>query len=84
MTLLWRAGQERLFREGRARLGEMYRAVADAVVAADVRVGRVKARGDLTPWYAKTDAPSLDAAGQRATFSRLAAMFPGQVVRRPS
>jgi hypothetical protein len=85
--MLWTAGQERVGREGRERLAELYVGVRDGTVAADVAVGRAKARGDsYVPSYARSsDAPAPDAAAeQRATLARLGAMVPGAIRRASS
>jgi hypothetical protein len=52
--------------------------VRDGQIAALIASGQVKPRGDVRPSYVRGDgAPSrTDVAAQRATLSRLAALFP--------
>ena len=82
--MLWKAGQERLAREALARKRESFTVARDAIIAADVAVGRATARGDVTPAYARPDAPVVSAESQALTLARLAARFPGAVSRRLS
>lgn len=82
--MLWDAGQQRISRESRERLTELYRGARDGYLAAEIAVGRVTARGDPTPPYARADevAPP-SAAAQAVTLARLATMFPGSVQAIP-
>ncbi len=77
---LWDAGQQRITRENRARLGELYAGVRDGLLAADVAVGRVKVRGDITPSYAQPDAEQRRAMAKR-NLAQLARDLGGQFVR---
>jgi hypothetical protein len=43
--MLWDAAQTRLARDSRSRRAELFEAVRDAHLAADISVGRVKPRG---------------------------------------
>lgn len=43
--MLWQAGQKRLARESRHRRAELYEAVRDAQLAAEIAVGRAKPKG---------------------------------------
>jgi hypothetical protein len=81
--MLWDAGQERLTRENRGRLVELYTGVRDGYVAANVSLGKAKAKGDITPTYARIvrPAPTGTPAERDATLVRLGIMFPG-IVRR--
>lgn len=78
--MLWDAGQERIVRENRDRLGELYIGVRDGVLAADVAVGRAKARGDVTPSYAKPSPEQMRATPKRG-LAQLARDLGGQVTR---
>jgi hypothetical protein len=83
--MLWEAGQARVAREAKERLRERFVTTRDAILAADVAVGRAKmTRGSATPAYAQGDAPERSVASQDATIARLARMFPGAVSRRVS
>ena len=78
--MLWNAGQERLGREQRDRLGELYIGVRDGQMAALIDSGQAKAKGDPRPSYIRGESPSREsAAAYRATLRRLGAMFPGSV-----
>lgn len=77
--MLWEAGQERIARESRWRRTELYEAARDAVVAADIAVGRAKARGIYRlPAYAQ---PELDPEAARADLRRLIAEKGGGIKR---
>jgi hypothetical protein len=82
--MLWRAGQKRQAREERGRLAELFRAVRDAILDADVHTGRAKARGtwQLPPYARPAVQPALHSPAVRdATLRKLGVMFPG-IVRR--
>lgn len=84
--MLWDAGQQRLAREGRDRLAELYVGVRDASIAAEVATGRAKARGDIRPSYVRSDDPEplRSPAARDRTLAALGAAFPGMVVRTDS
>lgn len=73
--MLWDASQQRVTRESRDRLTELYVGVRDGYVAAEVMVGRVKwTGGDGTPTYARSErAPARGLA-------QLMRDFPGNVL----
>jgi hypothetical protein len=77
--MLWDAGQQRVTREGRERLAELYVGVRDGYLAGEVAIGRAKVRGDALPAYARGPELVRDPAARTATLARLAAMFPGAV-----
>ncbi len=77
---LWDAGQDRIVRENRGRLVELYTGVRDGLMAADVAVGRVKTRGDITPSYAQPSPEQRRAEAKRG-LAQLARDLGGQVVR---
>ena len=86
--MLWRAGQERLERERRARMGELFLAVRDAQLDADVATGRIKPRGTWRlPSYLRDDADveqrNSPAERDRA-LAALGLQFPGIVKGRPA
>lgn len=84
--MFWDAGQQRMAREGRERLAELYVGVRDGIVAADVATGRATTRGDIRPSYVRSDAPESlrsPVARDRA-LAQLAMAFPGMVVRGDS
>jgi len=85
--VLWDAGQQRLAREGRERLAELYVGVRDGIVAADVATGRAKTRGDIRPSYVRGDdrpEPLRTPAQRDMALASLAAAFPGMVRRGDS
>jgi hypothetical protein len=83
--VLWVAGQKRVAREGRERLAELFVGVRDGYLAAEGYIGdRIKMRGGGIPAYARGEAPTQSIEAQRATFARLARMFPGAIQRRSS
>lgn len=86
--MLWDAGQQRITRESRERLTELYVGVRDGYVAGNVMVGRAK-------WKSGSGSPSYVEAQPRADIQRspairdmalaeLGAMFPGMVRRSDS
>lgn len=81
--MLWEAGQERTAREGRDRLTELYVGVRDGYVAANVSLGLAKAKGDITPRYARSSEPEpqRSPAVRDAALARLGELYPGMVVR---
>ena len=85
--MLWDAGQDRVVREERARLTELFMAVRDAQLDVLVATQQVKPRGTwrLPAYIASSDAPTaaLGTPAQRdRALARLGAMFPGMVRRR--
>jgi hypothetical protein len=77
--MLWDAGQERIARESRWRRAELYEAARDAVLAADIAVGRAKPRGVYRlPAYVQ---PERDPEVARADLRRLLA-DQGRRIRR--
>jgi len=85
--MLWDAGQQRVTREGRERLAELYVGVRDGYLAANVAAGKVtwKGGGDHVPAYAQSDAPIQRSPAERdATLTQLSVMFPGMVRRLDS
>ena len=61
--MLWDAGQQRVARESRERLTELYVGVRDGYVAGNVMVGRAKWKGgDHSPAYVEKAAPARDPA----------------------
>lgn len=81
--MLWDAGQQRVLREGRERLAELYVGVRDGYVAANVALKRATAKGDITPSYARAPEPEVQRspAIRDAALARLGEMYPGMVVR---
>lgn len=78
--MLWEAGQARITRESRGRRAELYEAARDAVLAADIAVGRAKPRGVYRmPAYAQ---PERDPEAAKAGLQRLVADSGGAVRRR--
>ena len=78
--MLWSAGQERIGREIRNRLTELYVGVRDGQIAALVAIGEARASGDHVPAYVRSETSSRGSvASQQATLSRLAARFPNNV-----
>lgn len=77
--MLWAAGQQRLLRESRLRRAEIFQAVRDAIVDADIAVGRVRARGGRRmPDYLELD---RDPAAAQRGLRQLLADFPTHVER---
>ena len=82
--MLWDDGQQRIEREARQRLTELYVGVRDGYVAGNVAAGKAKwtGAGEHTPSYARSDVPILRSPAVRdATLAKLGAMIPG-IVRR--
>ena len=83
--MLWTAGQERLGRESRDRLTELYVTGRDAYIGAQVALGRAKTSGGaFRPGYAGDEAPRATVEAQWATLGRISRMFPGAVRRGDS
>jgi len=85
--MLWDAGQERIAREGRERLAELYVGVRDGYVAGRVAGGASKwsGGGEHVPSYARSDVPVQRSPAVRdSTLAKLGAMFPGMVRRADS
>jgi hypothetical protein len=86
--MLWDAGQQRVARESRERLTELYVGVRDGYVAGNVTVGRAKWKGgDGTPSYARRPAgPPVrrSPAIRDMALAQLAEAFPGMVQRGDS
>ena len=83
--MLWAAGQQRIVREARERLAELYVGVRDGYVAGNVGLGKAKwSGGDRVPSYARTEAPMRTPADRDTVVAKLAAMFPGAVRRGDS
>jgi len=82
--VLWNAGRERIAREERGRLAELYVGVRDGYLAGEAAVGRVKWTGASTPWYVDASKPVRSPEAQRAAIARLGRMFPGAVRRGDS
>ena len=79
--MLWTAGQQRVMREGRERLAELYVGVRDGYVAGNVATGKAKARGDAhIPAYVRPDAEQRRAMAQRG-LGQLRRDFPGHVAQ---
>ena len=85
--MLWDAGQQRVTRESRERLTELYFGVRDGYVAGNITVGRAKWKGgDGTPSYARSDRPAApiirrSPAIRDMALAQLSEAFPG-IVRR--
>mgnify|MGYP000335681777 CR=1 FL=1 len=81
--MLWTAGQERVQRESRERLAELYVGVRDGYVAGNVATGKAKWSGsEHVPAYARSDTPVQRSPEVRdRTLAKLSTMFPG-IVRR--
>lgn len=81
--MLWDAGQQRVQREARDRLAELYVGVRDGYVAGNVATGKAKwSGGEHVPAYARPDVPVLRSPEVRdRTLAKLGAMFPGIVQR---
>jgi len=81
--MLWTAGQERVERESRARLAELYVGVRDGYVAGNVSTGKAKwSGGEHVPAYLRSEAAVIRSPEVRdRTLAKLSAMFPG-IVRR--
>jgi hypothetical protein len=85
--MLWDAGRQRVSREGRERLAELYVGVRDGYLAGNVAAGKATwtGGGDHTPTYARVDLPTLRSPTIRdVTLSQLGIMFPGIVKRADS
>ncbi|HSW41751.1 MAG TPA: hypothetical protein VLM76_04510 [Patescibacteria group bacterium] len=80
--MLWTAGQQRMVREGRERLTELYVGVRDGYVAGNVATGKARARGDPTPAYARPDAEARRVLARRG-LGQLIRDFPGNVGGEP-
>lgn len=57
--MLWDAGQERVARESRGRMREMWAAVRDGYASAQVSAGEWRSHGDVTPEYAHAEAEAV-------------------------
>jgi hypothetical protein len=81
LAMLWDAGQRRMTRESRERLTELYVGVRDGYVAGNVATGKVKAKRDVTPSYARSPRPAIarSPAVRDAALARLAEAYPGIV-----
>jgi hypothetical protein len=85
--VLWTAGQERVSRENRGRLTELFVGVRDGYLAGLVGAGQAtwKGGGDHLPSYARMDVPTVRSPGVRdVTLAKLGVMFPGIVKRTDS
>jgi hypothetical protein len=84
--MLWNAGQERVARESRERLTELFVAARDAALDVLVSTGQAKAKGSWRlPAYISSDRPSQRSPAARdATLAKLSVMFPGMVRRADS
>ena len=86
--MLWDAGQERIAREGRERLAELYVGVRDGYVAGRVAGGASKwsGGGEHVPSYARPPAsqPAHSPAERDMTLAQLGIMYPGMVRRLDS
>jgi hypothetical protein len=77
--MLWDAAQRRLSRESRDRRAELFVAVRDAEIAAEISTGRVKPRGIYRlPSYLE---PERDADSARRGLRNLAERFGANVSR---
>lgn len=56
--MLWDAGQDRVARESRGRMREMWAAVRDGYASAQVSAGEWRSHGDVTPEYAQSEISS--------------------------
>lgn len=84
MTVLWKAGQQRVTRESRERLTELFVASRDAGLDVLVSTGQAKSVGTWRqPPYVRSSAPQplRSPAGRDATLARLSVLYPG-IVRR--
>lgn len=77
--MLWEAGQRRTIYESRLRRAELFQAVRDAIIDADIATGRARPRGPRRmPSYLELDRdPSAPQRGLR----QLLADFPLHVER---
>lgn len=78
--MLWQQGQARLGRESKERLSEIYLAVRDGYVTAQVDLKKATAHGSTVPSYARPDAEEEARLGSRG-LAQLMADFPGQTER---
>ena len=84
--MLWKAGQQRVEREQRARMGELFVAMRDADLDVGVTTGRLKPQGTWRlPRYVRGDEPHplRSPATRDAMLAKLGVMFPGMVKGRP-
>ena len=84
MTVLWQAGQQRVTRESRDRLTELFVASRDAGLDVLVSVGQAKPVGAWRqPAYVRASAPQpiRTPAARDATLAQLNLLYPG-IVRR--
>ena len=84
--MLWDAGQARIAREQRTRLGEHYRAAVDAGLQVLGSSGRAKPKGAWRlPAYVEPPPTEIERTPETRdrTLAKLAIMFPG-IVRRPA
>jgi len=77
--MLWEAGQQRIGREGRERLAELYVGVRDGYVAGNVATGKaIASGGGHIPSYVRPDPEQSHAMAQRG-LGQLLRDFPGNV-----
>jgi hypothetical protein len=77
--MLWEAGQRRVVYESRLRRAELFQAVRDAILDADIAVGRARPRGPRRiPDYLELD---RDPAAPKRGLAQLVADFPTHVSR---
>ena len=84
--MLWRAGQERVGRESRARLTELFTAARDAAMDVGVTTGQLKPQGTWRlPSYVRAEPRQVlrSPAARDAALAKLGVMFPGIVRGRP-
>lgn len=83
--MLWDAGQQRVSRESRERMTELYVGVRDGYVAGNVSVGRAKWQGgDQVPSYVNAGRPPAPVIKRSPVIrdmalAQLAEAFPGMV-----
>lgn len=76
--MLWAAGQERVARERRSRMAELFAAARDAALDVGVATGQLKPKGSwhLPPYI---DSPEQRTDATRRGLAQLMADFPGNV-----
>lgn len=78
--MLWRAGQERIVRERKERLADLFWAARDAAIDVGVSTRALKPeRGYKRPSYVETPEPERTPATRDAMLRQLAGLFPGMV-----